>query len=105
MGEPYKMGESYENMAFVFNCINYNHYKFMVVADFKMLHILLGTKGPSIGDACFLCWWNQDWHNYNWDKKDYLPRKLYQGETANIENPPLILRSKVSSINCEFGGK
>jgi len=82
--------ESYQDLKDLLQHINYGKYCWKIVADFKVIGILLGLQPGNTKYPCFLCEWDSRAKQQHYTKKNWPERKkLIPGE-KNIKYAPLV---------------
>ena len=90
IGHSVHLKESYENMKFVLQKINYNLHNWVICGDLKIICILLGQQSDYTKFPCFLCLWDSRAKSEHYSKQSWPARtKLSVGE-KNIIHDPLV---------------
>jgi hypothetical protein len=95
IGHSVHMKETYENVKFLLETIDYNRYKWQVCGDFKMISFLKGLQGGYTKHSCFLCLWDsratsEHYHNRHWPQREH-----FIPGTQNVKYQPLVESEKV----------
>ncbi|KAH9389355.1 hypothetical protein TYRP_023389 [Tyrophagus putrescentiae] len=82
--------EKYETIKSVLAIINYSSYRWMVLADLKMINIISGLKMAACKFPCFLCRWdskNTQKHYQPGQFKDWSENERIPGNFSFIKEP------------------
>ena len=90
-----KVKETYESVKRALELISYDHHKWVVCVDLKMVCFLLGQQLGYTKFPCFLCEWDSRAKLKHWTIKDWPERNELKLGEHNIINPPLIDRNKI----------
>jgi hypothetical protein len=90
-----QMKEDYTNVKHLLGKINYEHYKWDVCGDFKMLGFLLGLQGGYTKYSCFLCLWDSRATDQHYNKKEWPVRDELVPGRHNVIHPAIIERENV----------
>lgn len=83
-------------MKTILELIQYNNFKFKIVADFKVIAILMGLQSGYTKFCCFLCLWDSRAHALHWNKKQWPPRTDYTpNRSLNVAENPLVSRDSI----------
>lgn len=89
------MKETYQSMKMILNAINYKRYEWQIVADLKVIALILGLQGGWTKYCCFLCLWDSRAKLKHYTVKNWPKRSTFKPGCQNIENKPLVDPSKV----------
>lgn len=70
-----RLNESYENLKFLLEKIKYTQYEWQIVADFKVIGMLMGLKKGWSTYPCFLCLWNSRQPQKHYTQNSWPSRK------------------------------
>jgi hypothetical protein len=82
--------ETYENMKFLLDTIQYDRYKWMVCCDLKVVALLTGLQGGYTKFCCFLCEWDSRDKTQHYLRKEWPQRQSPIPGQKNITHPPLV---------------
>jgi len=87
--------ESYEIMKILMEAINYDKFKWKICGDLKVIALLLGLQRGFTKFCCFICEWDNRDRSLHYSRKDWPVRKSLEPGIMNVENQPLVERSKI----------
>lgn len=89
--------ESRDSMQAILECIKYTDFEFDIIADFKVINLLigLGEGGASSHMPCFLCLWPQHSNKTNFEQKSWPPRSRFVVNEDSLKYLPLVNSSKI----------
>ena len=87
--------ETYENLRFILDSIQYDDHKWSICADLKVVAILTGLQSGYTKYCCFLCLWDSRDRKEHYSRKEWPVRNTHIPGTSNIKNPALIDKSDV----------
>lgn len=88
------MREDYEVVKDMMNLIQYNRFDFKVVADFKMIAILMGLQGGNTSYPCFLCLWNSRAYESHFTRSVWPARKEFIIGRDNVVQEKIVRRKE-----------
>ena len=100
-----KAKETYESVKSVLHLISYDHHKWIICVDLKMVCFLLGQQSGFTKYPCFLCLWDSRARSQHWEKREWpITEQMDVGE-KNIINEPLVDRNKIifSPLHIKLG--
>jgi hypothetical protein len=85
--------------------INYDKFKWKNYGDLKVIALLLGLQRGFTKFCCFICEWDNRDRSFHYSRKDWLVRKSLEPGIMNVENQPLVERSKslLPSMHLKLG--
>lgn len=89
------MKETYQSMKMILKAINYKSYQWQIVADLKVVALILGLQSGWTKYCCFLCLWDSRAKLKHYTIKNWPKRTTFKPGIENIENIPLVNPSKV----------
>lgn len=90
-----QLKESYKNVKYMLEKINYNIFQWEVVGDLKMVAFLIGLQGGYTKYSCFLCLWDSRADDEHYVKRDWPKRISMNPGEKNIKYDPLIPKEKI----------
>ena len=87
--------ETYENVKFILEQINYKKHNWRLCGDFKIISITLGQQAGYTRYPCFLCNWNSRADSQHWTNMEWSKRETLEKGDANVNEEPLIDRYRV----------
>lgn len=90
-----QMKEEFDTMKRILDLIQYDRYQFLIVADFKVIALLMGLQSGYTKYCCFLCLWdsrarNEHFTRLNWpDRVEYIPGR------NNVKSQPIVRRENI----------
>ena len=90
IGYSAQMTETYENLKFLINIINYNYHNFLICGDLKVIALLLGLQGGYTKYPCFLCLWDSRADKQQYYTKNWPPRPDFLPGNHNVQFVPLV---------------
>lgn len=87
--------EEYGTMEKILQLIQYNRYNFKVVADLKVVAILLGLQGGYTKYPCFLCLWDSRAYGIHYSNVSWPKRTDFINQEYNVMNAPLVPADKI----------
>ena len=85
-----KMKESYENMKFLLEKIEYNKYSWKICGDLKVIALLLGMQLGYTKFCCFICEWDSRDKKNHYVRKEWPKRRSLTPGKMNVTNTPLV---------------
>lgn len=89
------MKETYHSMKTILEAINYKRYEWQIVADLKVVALILGLQSGWTKYCCFLCLWDSRAKVKHYKTKNWPKRTTFKPGVGNVENAPLVNPSKV----------
>lgn len=88
VGHSTTLKETYEDLRFMLNRVNYKEHRWNVCADFKVIAILTGLSGGYPKYMCFMCLWDTRAKVDHYEHRDWEQRADYiVGEKGVIREP------------------
>jgi hypothetical protein len=84
------MKETHGRMHTLFNCIDYDKYKWKICGDLKVLGLLLGMQQGYTKYCCLLCQWDSRNKKYHYVCKDGHQQHTFTPGKMNISCKPLV---------------
>lgn len=84
------MKETYENMRFILEKIEYSKHAWKICADFKVIALLLGLQLGYTKFCCFICEWDSRARESHYTKKVWPKRESLTPGHKNVKNHPLV---------------
>lgn len=81
IGYSHSLGESYESMKLLLDCINYSQHLWVICADLKVITIILGLQGGFTKFMCYWCLWNSRAYELHFLRREW-----------DIRPPPVVGR-------------
>ena len=75
--------------------ICYEHYKWDVVGDLKMICFLTGLQGGYTKWSCYLCLWDSRADAIHFTKRVWEPRTTHEVGSSNVKHDALIPKDKI----------
>lgn len=89
-----RMKETYENIKFLLNRVNYAEHRWNLCADLKVVAILTGLQGGYTKHCCFLCEWDSRARDRHYQQQKWPLRSDMIPGKKNVSNEPLVLKEK-----------
>jgi len=77
------------------DAINYDKFKWQICGDLKVIALLLGLQQGFTKYCSFICEWDRTSRSLHYSRKDWPVRKSLEPGNINVENQPLVERSKI----------
>ena len=77
------------------SALNYDHYKWEVIGDFKIVAFLVGLQGGFTEFQCYLCLWDSRNTALHYNKRNWPLRTSYEIGTYNVKQQPLVDAAKI----------
>ena len=105
LGHSVHNKESYKNMKILMEAIDYDKSKWQICGDLKVIALLLGLQQGFTKYCCFICEWDSRARSLHYSRKDGPARKSLKPGIMNVENQPLVERSKIllSAMHLKLG--
>ncbi|KAI6653957.1 hypothetical protein LOD99_3133 [Oopsacas minuta] len=87
--------ESYGNMRFILDSIQYDDHKWSICAGLKVVAILTGLQSGYAKYCCFLCLWDSRDRKEHYSRKEWPVRNTHIPSRNNIKNRASIDKSDV----------
>lgn len=84
------MKEEYNAMQKILTLINYQAFKLKIVADLKVITMLMGLQSGYTKYPCFLCLWDSRAYCVHWSKNEWPVRTGYEINEYNVKHAPLV---------------
>ena len=94
-GHSVSMKESYINIKFLLEKLNYATHQWLICGDLKVIAIILGMQGGYTKFPCFLCLWDSRADSQHYVQRDWPPRTGFAPGSRNVIAEPLVDASKV----------
>ena len=85
-----ELEETYDSMQYVLDLIRYNHFKWKICADLKVVGLLLGLLGGFTKYCCFLCLWDSRNTQEHYVQRSWPRRESFVPGEKNISHTPLV---------------
>lgn len=82
--------EEYETLSRILTLIQYRRFNFKIIADFKVIAILMGLQGGYTSYSCYLCLWNSRSDNEHFIRDTWPQRTDYTPAEFNVRAAPLV---------------
>lgn len=82
--------ETYKVMKDMMDLIHYNRYEFKVVADFKVISILMGLQGGNTKYPCFLCLYDSRDYSHHFTTSTWPARTEHIAHRYNVVQEKLV---------------
>lgn len=90
------MKEEYTTMKSILELIQYKKFNFKIVADFKVIAVLMGLQSGYTTHCCFLCLWDSRAYSEHYKRKYWPPRTNYlPDKTLNVIAHALVPRERI----------
>lgn len=89
------MKEEFDVMRDILTLIQYEKYNFKIVADFKVISVLMGLQSGYTKYNCFLCLYNSRARNEHWVRNTWPERTEYTPGEFNVQSRPLVPRENI----------
>lgn len=88
--------ENYEDFKKILKWIKYDQYKWRIVADYKVINILMGLKQGNAKFPCFLCLWDRT-AKINHYERNYWPVRTHRHQIPLYSSihPPLVPQQQI----------
>lgn len=87
--------ESYETMATLIKCIQYEQHNWKICSDLKVVGMLCGMQGGYTKYCCFLCLWDSRAREHHYRRKNWPERKNVTVGKDNIKYVPLVQKENI----------
>lgn len=87
--------ETYENLTFIMDRINYKDHQWLVCADLKVVAILSGLQCGYTKFMCFLCKWDSRMKSEHYSRTQWPPRDTVELGSYNVVHNPLIQKENI----------
>lgn len=87
--------EEYKTMEEILELIQYNRFQFKIIADFKVIAILMGLQGGNVKYPCFLCLWDSRAYSQHFIRPAWPARVNLTAEEFNVRSESLVSRDKI----------
>lgn len=82
--------EEYQTMRKIRNLIGYQNFNFQIVADLKVIAILMGLQSGYTKYPCFLCLWDSRAYAEHYTTNSWPERNEYTPTLYNVKYEPLV---------------
>lgn len=82
--------ENFETMKKILQLINYERFNFKIVADLKVVAILMGLQGGNVKYPCFLCLWDSRAYGEHYNRISWPERTEFTPHEYNVKEAPLV---------------
>lgn len=87
--------EEYDTMKAILDLIQYDTHNFKIVADFKVIAILMGIQGGNVKFPCFLCLFDSRDYNDHFVRPTWEARTEFVPGRFNVKSVPLVSRDQI----------
>lgn len=84
------IGEEYETIQTILTFIKYSLHKFQIVADFKVIAVLMGLQSGYTAHSCYLCLWHSRKDDEHYKRSTWPMRTTYVPGINNVKSKPLV---------------
>lgn len=89
------MKEEFDTMKSILDLIQYHKFKFKIVADLKVIALLMGLQSGYTKYPCFLCLWDSRTRDQHYVKDTCPNRSNYTPGQYNVKSFPLVARNRI----------
>lgn len=89
------MKEEFDVMRDILNFIQYERNQFKIVADFKVIALLMGLQSGYTKYNCFLCLYDSRARNEHWSRETWPERTEYTPGAYNVKSRALVPRENI----------
>lgn len=87
--------EEYDTLKEILSLIQYNRFKFKIVADYKVIAILMGLQTGYTAHCCYLCLWHSRKDDEHFVRNDWPKRLQYTPGINNVKGIPLVSNDNI----------
>lgn len=87
--------EEYDMLSNILDLLLYQRYKFQIVADFKVVAVLMGLQSGYTKFSCHLCLWNSRSDNEHYTRVNWPPRTEFITGSYNVKKRPLVSQDSI----------
>lgn len=87
--------EEYEMISTILDLIRYTRYNFKIVADFKVVAILMGLQSGYTAYSCHLCLWHSRKDDEHYTTDIWPPRTQFVLGKFNVKSLPLVSQDMI----------
>lgn len=87
--------EEYKTMKKLLQLIQYERFNFRIIADLKVVAILMGLQGGNTKYPCFLCLWDSRAYDVSYTRLSWPGRNEFTPLMYNVKNAPLVSADKI----------
>lgn len=95
IGHSVHLTESYENLRFLLQCIDYKTHRWLICGDLKVTSMLLGLQLGYTKYSCFYCLWDSRADEEHYVKRDWPARLSFKPGSANVMHKPLVQAGQI----------
>lgn len=89
------MKEEFDTMKKMLELIQYERFPFKIVADFKMIAILMGLQSGFTKYSCFLCLWDSRARAEHFKRANWPERTQFTPGEYNVKAMPLVRKENI----------
>ena len=90
VGHSVKLTETYENMKYLLEALQYSHHNWKICGDLKMISIILGLQAGYTKHSCFLCLWDSRADDRHYTQINWPPRTSFTPGFNNVKCASLV---------------
>lgn len=87
--------EEFETLNRIMQLIQYNKFNFRIIADLKVVAILMGLQSGYTKFNCFLCLYDSRNYTQHWETSHWPPRTDYTPGQFNVKSQPIVQRERI----------
>lgn len=87
--------EEFDTMEEILELTQYNRCQFKMIADFKVIAILMGLQGGNVKYPCILCLWDSRPHSQHFSRSVWPVRVDHTPDTHNVKSDPLVSLTQI----------
>lgn len=87
--------EEYDTVDTILKLIQYRRFNFKIVADYKLIGILMGLQGGAVKYSCYLCLFDSRDRNAHCVRESWPIRNQYTPGVHNMKGRPLVTAERI----------
>lgn len=89
------MKETYMNIKILLEKVNYNHHRWLICGDLKVVALLQGLQGGYSKFPCFLCLWDSRADDKHYNTRDWPLREEFVPGNFSVKEIPLVEQKRI----------
>ena len=90
VGHSVKLTESYEDIKYVLNSLQYGQHNWKICGDLKIVSVILGLQAGYTKYPCFLCLWDPRADDRHYVQINWPPRTTFSHGRENVKSAYLV---------------
>lgn len=87
--------EEFDTLEQILRLIQYYRFNFKIIADYKVIALLMGLQSGYTAHSCYLCLWHSRKDDEHFVRDSWPPRKEFTPGKFNVKTQPLVTQETI----------